>query len=404
MTTLISSPSVSAPASTNLYAASREWANRPEDERFASLADLHAHCLVYKKGAAEADNVPLNTLRVHPGTGAESENLELVGSRGINTRFTNWSFGQLCRNVGAPAGYLATLPAELASNAMNYSLSRVEADRKSNILLHKNGHWSVRAVTGTSYDRIWNSDVTSRLLDVGARGWVVPPARPVKDGQRGSRIATAADCIPQPGFSLAVQPGDTIAPAGLYASDRDMFAFLVNPNRELRAGGARLFRGVFVSNSEVGDKSFRITKFLFNNVCGNHIVWGASDVISLAIRHVGNANQRAGEGLYAQLEQYSESSAAEEQQKIESSARFLLGNNKDEVLDQLFGLKILPRKTLDAAYDRAVECVETDAPGVSPNSAWGFVQGLTRVSQESPYADERTDMDVAGGKVLKLAF
>ena len=247
----------------------------------------------------------------------------------------------MCQRVSAPASYLRELPADLVVANINHGLQNRTAadgeDKQVNLLLHKNGGWHVQALTGTGYSRIWNSDITKRLFNLRNQGWKVPPARPALKGQPGTRIATAEDVIPQPGFSLAIKVGDTIAPAGLYASDRDMFAFLVNSDRVITAAG-RLpcSRGAFFSNSEVGDKSFRLTRFLMNAVCGNHVVWGASDIASVAIRHVGTAPERAWHQLSAKLTQYANEGTSDETLKIESSKRrFLLGESgKDEVLDQ----------------------------------------------------------------------
>ena len=66
-----------------------------------------------------------------------------------------------------------------------------------------------------------------------------------------------------------------IAPAGLYASDHDCFAFMVNESVTVDDGSdGGLCRGFFVSNSEVGAASLKFTS-LYRSVCGNHIVWGA---------------------------------------------------------------------------------------------------------------------------------
>ena len=49
-------------------------------------------------------------------------------------------------------------------------------------------------------------------------------------------------------------------PSGLYASDHDMFAFLVAPDRVISdGGGGSLMRGIFVRNSEVGDAALSVT-------------------------------------------------------------------------------------------------------------------------------------------------
>src|SRR5262245_54745890 len=102
-----------------LHQASNQWANRPDDERFATVADLHAACETYRKEAAEK-TLPAADLRVE----ADGGDLRLVGRAGIPASLTNYSFGQLCALArtdsapdgdgrGAPASYLSRLPATL---------------------------------------------------------------------------------------------------------------------------------------------------------------------------------------------------------------------------------------------------------------------------------------------------
>ena len=387
----------------NLTAASREWSERPADQRFETLEALHNAVTGFHNAARTSEQVAVKSLTVQP---YGVNDLVLVGGKGIPAYFTHWSFGQLCQRVGAPASYLRLLPNQLAKSCINHGIAHADDDQKVNMLLHSNGRWTIRALTGTGYDRIWNSDITKRLFDLKKYGWVVPPARPAFAGQPGTRKATKADAdrIKQDGFGGAIKVGDDIAPAGLYASDRDMFCFFVNPSRVITAGGSNLFRGTFISNSEVGDKAFRVTNFLFNNVCGNHIVWGASDVYTLNIRHVGQANDKAWKGIEAELIRYNDLSSGEETRKISAAAKFMLGETKDEVLDMLFARNILSRRQLSEAYVEAEVHVGTDAKGVDPKSAWGYVQGLTRLSQKSEYADERVAIDSAAGKVMEMAF
>lgn len=38
-----------------------------------------------------------------------------------------------------------------------------------------------------------------------------------------------------------------------------------------------------------------------------------------------------------------------------------------------------------------------------PNTVWGFVNGVTRLSQATPYTDERTFLDRTAGAILSLA-
>lgn len=383
-----------APSPT-LNAAHRQWAERPADERFWNLKDLHAHVRTIYERSTETQ-ATLSTLRVEA-----TDNNDLCLSRGGGRLgFTNWSFGQLCRRVGAPASYLATLPAVTAAECINESIKQEKWDDKVKLLHYQNGSNRLRALTGPDYCRIWNSDVTSRLVRLSEeQGWRNPPTRTGGAKGEASRAATAADCM---GASF-VQPGDMISPGGLYASDRDMFAFLVDPTKRIEDGSPDgLWRGFFAQNSEVGDCSWVLTFFLFRGTCGNHIIHGGKLLREIRIRHVGTANDRAMRALRAELTEYANASVSGEEQLITQAKGLILGVNKDEIMDRLFGLKVASRAILGAAWDRAIEKSTVDVDG-SPDTAWGFAQALTRYSQTVPYADKRTELDRAAGKVLALA-
>jgi len=291
--------------SPTLNAAHRQWAERPADERFWNLQDLHKHVQTIRAASKEATTT-LDTLRV-----AATDNNDLMLSRGGGRLgFTNWSFSQLCRRIGAPGSYLSTLPAVTAAECINESI-RMEnkangSDNKVKLLHYQNGSQRLRAVTGPDYCRIWNGDVTSRLVRLSEeQGWRNPPTRTGGAKGEASRPATEADCM---GASF-VQPGDMISPGGLYASDRDMFAFLVDPSKVVNDGtDDGLFRGFFAQNSEVGDCSWILTFFLFRGTCGNHIIHGGKLLREIRIRHVGSANDRAMRALRAELTEYANAS------------------------------------------------------------------------------------------------
>lgn len=384
----------------NLFKASQAWATRPDDERFATLQDLHDAVNGYRASAREA-TVPFNSLR----TEAREGEVMLVGKTETPARMTNWSFRQIAAAVGAPASYVQKLPATLAVNNINYGLSKTTDRTDRQLMFHQNGDLLVRAITSEKYTRIWNSDITSRLLDMPIYGWQVPPARPARVGQAGTRFATEADVLRGAGFGLSVNVGDVVAPAGLYASDHDMFAFMVNNDKRIAEPGNPdgLARGFMVGNSEVGASAFWFLSFLYRHVCGNHIVWGAKQVSEIRIKHIGTADDRAFAEIKGQLLKYANESASDDEARIVTAANFILGATKDEVLDKLFGIKNIgiSRQLLNAAYDATVE-FESDA--VNPNSAWGMAQGLTRVSQDAAYADDRVAADRAAGRVLAIAF
>jgi hypothetical protein len=362
-----------------LEQATNQWSNRPADERFNSLEALHAAVCHHKAVAVEAPDTKLNTLRVIGTSRADGATLDkplLVSPNGRAASFTHHSFGQMCRRIGAPATYLRTLPVALVAANMNEGLANVEPRENGegdNLLFSQNGDLVLRAALSPSYTRIWNCDVTSRLIRLTESNPDWQPAPEAFDGSRG-----------------------------LYASDKDMFAFLVDNDRRIFESlpGGGLGRGFFVSNSEVGDASFRITTFLYEYICGNHRVWGATGVQELRIPHIGSADAKAFSRLTVELKKYSDSSASETEAKIQSMRRMELGATKDEVLDAVFNLGTT-RKTANLAFDIAEQ--HEDRYG-SPRSVWGFTGGLTEVARDMKNADERVALERQAGKIMQIAF
>lgn len=386
----------------NLHAASRQWASRPADERFWTVQEMLDACRAYRE-RARTSTVQYNLLQCEDVAG----DLALVGPTGARASLTHYAFGQLSQDVKAPADYLRTLPAPMARDCINLGIRKLDDDRQAALLFDAHGgEFSARCVTSEKYKRIWNHEIVERLIPLQELGWQVPPARPAS-ADVNTRPATEADVLRlSRNNGLAVKVGDQIAPAGLYASDRDMFAFMVNEDARIEDGtDGGLGRGFFVSNSEVGDASLTITRFLYRYVCGNHIVWGAQNVSEIKIRHIGDANQRFGREFVAELKNYADASAAEDVNRITQAKRFIIGDTKDELLDKLFGLKRigLSRKALESAYKYA-ELESAENRTGSPHSAWGFAGGITRLAQESTYASERTKLDRAAGRVLEMAF
>lgn len=382
----------------DLFKASNQWATRPDDERFWKLSDAYTATREYR-GEAVEKSLLYSDLRVE----ARESDVLLVGKAGIPARLSHWAFGQLAQRCGAPAGYLRDLPATLAAQNLNHGLKHRTESETANVLFHRNGSLLARAFTSDLYSRVWNHEVIERALQLEFRGWRTPPARPCREGQVGSRIATEADVLDVKGSSgLSINIGDVIAPAGIYASDHDCFLFLVNEKNRIKDGTeGGLSRGVFITNSEVGAASLRITRFLYRHVCGNHIVWGASNVVETRLRHVGESvGERFRQSLQAEVEWVDESST-EDERRIKTARNFYLGEDKDEVLDKLFGIKSLGLSR--AALTTGYEAVDVDVDG-DPRTVWGLAQGLTRASQSTSYADERDRLDRAAGKVVELSF
>lgn len=368
---------------STLTQAFNQWASRPADERFGSLEDLHKAVTEHRASAIEVRSVPFGALgvearEVRAATKTEPAIVEpvLIGGGGKVARFSHHAFGQFAHRVDAPAAYLRTLPAELAVRNLQHGLSQAEDRTTANntLLFASNGGLLVRAFNSDIFGRIWNVDISSRLIRLrDESNGVWQPAPAAFDGSRG-----------------------------LYASARDLFAFLVDNNRRIfeKGPGGGLSRGFFVENTEVGGKSFRLTTFWYEFVCGNHRVWGAQGVTELRIPHIGDANDRAFGEVEIELKRYAEAGVKDDEAKVKAAMKFTLGGTKEEVLDRVFGLGV-PKKLAEQTYDLAVE--REDWYG-QPHSAWAQSGALTEIARDLPYADKRVELERLSGKLLQAAF
>jgi hypothetical protein len=360
---------------TQVYTAHRQWSSRPADERFTNIDDLEL-AVLNRKNISHEGNIKVNEITVKP----DGENIIIAptGYDDVKLSPTHWSFNQLCNLSQAPAHYLRTLPADLVAQNLNYKLPDVREDMK--ILLHINDTKEIRSFNGVNYGRIWDADVVKmvkqRILSVNPH-WKNPPA--YKGGNFG---------------------GET-EPAGLYASDRDVFLFFVDEENLIKPDGIRgegLKRGFIIGNSEVGKCSFWLMTFLFNEVCNNHIIWGASDVKEIRIRHSKYAPDRALKEIMPKLVNYVESSARDEEATIAKAIDHRpLGNNpEDKDITGWLRNKGFTRAVAQDAVDYAKR-EEGDA-----SSLWNIVQGITAYARDRKHMDARVDLESSAGKLMEL--
>ncbi|CAG1021096.1 hypothetical protein DOJK_00776 [Patescibacteria group bacterium] len=351
---------------TNLLTASQQWRSRPADERFGNLADLK-ESVQYRKNSSLENIVFLHSLKIVP----VKDSISLTYD-GQNLDMTNWSFGQLCQLAGAPASYLRTLSPGLVSQNLNYALPKTRESAK--VLLTANGHLEIRAFTSESYGRIWDIDVVRAVegLCESNPSWHNPPA-----------------------YKRTGTDGTEMENAGLYASDRDVFLFLVDEDHQIEVNGERLSRGFFVWNSEVGKSSFGLTTFLYRYVCGNHIVWGAQEVKEIRIRHSLNAPSKAFSEIIPALRKYVESSSGYETKVIKKAMEYRPARDKEGTIEWL-QRNGFTKVVSENAYNYAVR-EEGNA-----TSLWNIVQGLSAMARDKKHVDVRVDMERQAGRLLNI--
>jgi hypothetical protein len=376
-----------------LTKASNQWRNRPADQRFASIAELSRAVIALREKSTQAHG-KLSDMRVHV---ASNGGLALVGKAGNVAAPSNFAFGQLCRTLGAPQEYLATLPADLAAANLNAGLdARAKADKEnaSTLLLRRTdarNEFTLAAINSQKYQRIWLSETAQSIerLQAMQPSWQSPEPFRTVAGSNGRKPHGTPD-------------GKQVPIA--FASDRDMFVFLVDYDHPVEVDGNPMARGVFIEATECGDRSHVVTTFLFDFVCCNILVWGARHVSEIRIRHVGDARKRAlqmdGEALQA-IAAYGDRSAREQEAQIASARKLLLADTNEGVVEVL--RRKIPEVT-KAQLESAIEVVAETPRYGDPRSVWGMVNGLTEVSQREPHMEDRAKLDRAAGKVLGFAF
>jgi len=262
---------------------SSEWFSRPDDERFLSLSDLQAS-VRSRAEHSRTRTVESAAIRVEAAReDAETLTLALPGGEAPLAP-THWSFGQLASLVGAPASYLRQLPAPLAAINLQYGLTAHRAEQVKT-LETQDGRMELRAVTGPDYGRIYDHELVSAVQKIAGDGvgdtrWKIPG---VLDWKTGIYDPTAP-----------VSRETTT----LYASDRDVFLFLVDDLNPIEVGKLAdgspdlFFRGFYCWNSEVGAKTLGLASFYLRAVCQNRNLWGVEDFSEIVIRHSKYASDR----------------------------------------------------------------------------------------------------------------
>ena len=353
------------------YTAHREWASRPPDERYASVQALYDSARDRRVRTEEQtiDTVDLRTEAV------ASDALALRDGSGRHSALTHWSFEQLAGIAAAPPKYLRTLPAAIASDAINYGLRRQRREQQK-LLADRNEPWTIHAVTSPRYARVHHDELAGRVLDLMAQhpAWSLPLG--YKDGVFGAERV----------------------PSGAYLGDRDMFLFVVDGNRDLDdptdSSHAGLFRGFILRNSDVGAAALTLDVFLFRAVCGNHIIWGFQHVVGFRRRHVGATIQDEWTSSLETVRTALDADASHDRLVLLRATSQELGPTREAVIESALQRCDLTQKQADEAYSLA-ERNETN-----PRSVWGYVQGLTRLSQRTPWQDGRFALDRAASRLL----
>jgi len=275
------------------------------------------------------------------------------------------------------------LPAPLAADLLNYGLHHQRDVEECGVLLTRedDGAVTLRAATGPQYGRVWNSDLTQRLVDRFG------------DGLSGDFRVPG-----EFGKAVDISKRNTT----LFAGDRDMFVFLADeqnrielPNRRDGRTGS-LARGFMIKNSEVGGGTLELAAFLFDFTCSNRSIHGINHMTEIKIRHTKGAPHKLAETLLPTLESFTI-------------------NNREQLLNTERMIKAAQNKRLDdvdtflkarrfsGAQASAIKTTAMMEEGRPIETLWDASAAVTAYARGFANQDARTDLERIGGQILDMA-
>lgn len=374
----------------NLTTAHNEWAARPADQRFKSLDELET-AVANRRLLAKTCNLKLGEMTIKEVAGRDNKPTLAFNGMLMPSEPTHWSFGQVATAIKAPANYLRGLPTHLAAQCINHGIAaNGDEDVKLMTLTDADGKLNrLQAMTSPKYGRIWDADVVAAVKRIVEK--------------TGGRFYN-------PQAYASGKFGAAPEPSGLYASDHDVFAFLIDGGSDFDIGPrAQLNRGFIVWNSEVGSRALGIMTFLFNRICGNHIVWGATEVDTMLIRHTGGAPARFDSDAMPHLLTYINASAkpveegirkAREMEicKLLPAATLVTAATADD-FPKAFTTRF-PKFNRGEVKDAVAAAIREEGQCVT---LWDMVQGFTASARAYDWIDARLDLEKRAGGLLEIA-
>ena len=249
---------------------------------------------------------------------------------------------------------------------------------------------TVRSMNKDTYSRIWDLDVaTQLLLPLAEAGFTNPPAY---DG-----------------------------PAGLYVSDRDMFAFMAPINVQrinmptitsndssfggFDIGGQMFYPFITTEQSEVGGTSGKFMGGLLQAICANHQIWGSMDVHQFTIRHVGKENgawNRLQEKFLAFVKAWVTAGTLAERQAIQAAMGYYVAKDMAGTVEFLEDNGWTKKSAVETVSTIEMGDKSTGIISSDPTVLFNIVAARTALNRDIPFLDERIKQDKLAGQLMEL--
>lgn len=372
---------------------SSQWMARPRDQRFLSLTDLEAFKRDFYEGSfqSRSESRSIELLAPEPKSAADLHKLSigLVIDKGdVKTAKeiapTHWSFQQLCGLAKAPAGYLRELPSALVTDQLNWRLRH--AREVEEIKMYGNDV-QLHAATGPDYGRIPDYEIVRAVQQVAGTGrgemrWKIPGVLDWRTNLYNPEAPVTEDSTT------------------LYASDRDLFMFLVDDRNPVEVGKLQdgspdlMFRGFYIQNSEMGSRSLKLAAFYLRAVCMNRNLWGVEEFEEIKINHTRLAPDRWLQQAQPALQAYANGSTKKLVEGVAKAKEARVAKDEDGAIE------FLQNRKFSASKAKAILEIGEKEEGRAPRSAWDFAQAITAHARSIGNTDDRLAVELEAKRIL----
>jgi hypothetical protein len=398
-TDTIDRPKVDISKGQCIGTVSNQWAMRPDDQRFTDLTTLRDQVAKWADNSHPIDLDPRSlTAEAHSGDQLLISSDAIDDGR-IALAPTNYGFGDLCQLIGAPSRYLAKLPAELAARCLNHGFSnlKVPSDTQKQVYVGEPAGFDMnvlRCLTSPSYGRITDRDVVEEVMKFAGNGtgdtrWKVPG------------VMDWSTMVYNPNVDI------TNENTTLYASDRDIFLFLVDDKNPIEVGKTAngdpdlVFRGFYVWNSEVGERTFGVATMYLRGVCCNRLLWGVEGFSETSFRHSKGAPARFLTDCAPALQSFAEGAESKLIAGVKAAKEALVispgADGEEQAAERL---EFLRKLGFSGAKSLELVVTHIEEEGRPPESIWDFAQAMTAAARSCQYQDQRIKLEQQAGKLL----
>lgn len=372
---------------------SMQWMSRPADQRFLSLDALHDFKKKFWDSSFQSRARTHEIELIAPEMKTRDDLHKLMvgvkidrGDRmdAVEIAPTNYAFGQLCGLGKAPASFLRELPSPLVSDTLTY---RLRHTREVEEIKLYGGADELYAATGPDYGRIPDYEVIEAVRAVAGSGrgemrWKIPGVLDWNTNIYNPKAPVTADSTT------------------LYASDRDVFMFLVDDLNPIEVGKLPsgdpdlMFRGFYVQNSEVGARSLKLCSFYLRAVCMNRNLWGVEDFEEIKINHTRLAPDRWLHQAKPALKSYADGSVDKLVAGVKVAKAAKVADDHEAAIEFLHARKF--------SYAKAKAILEQGEKeeGRPPRSAWDMAQAITANARMALNTDDRLEQELVAKRVL----